>query len=499
MSDVKTAIRLAVVGHNPLLYLCTTEEDRVVGVLRELAAEPGSGLSEPRLWSCTHGLEGVEGGAAMTDPAAALAAVAAFEGPATWVFADLAPFMQRVEVARRLREFYFAAREKGDRRIVIIAPETVVPEMVRKEVHLIDVPPPDEDAIGAEIERFRRDHPDCGLRTEDWTEVLLALKGLTLAEVGHILRRAARGGQATREPLMEALFAEKEMLVRKAGYLEFCPPRLKLSDLGGLDNLKDWLEKRRRLFTREAMDAGVQMPKGLLMMGVSGCGKSLAVKVISSFWNLPLFRLDMNLIFSGAYGNPESAFRGALNTVESVAPAVLWIDEIENSLGMDEKSGVHIASHIFSAFLTWMQEKPPLVFIAATANRISALPAEIIRKGRFDQVFFLDLPADSERAEIFRIHLARNGIDLADVDMNILTIMTEGWNGAEIEQAVIAARVEAYYEKRKATQGDLSASIARIVPLSQTMEEQIKFIRSWAFSRAMPASKFGKMKRRLVQ
>jgi len=223
------------------------------------------------------------------------------------------------------------------------------------------------------------------------------------------------------------------------------------------------------------------------------------VKVISSFWNLPLFRLDMNLIFSGAYGNPESAFRGALNTVESVAPAVLWIDEIENSLGMDEKSGVHIASHIFSAFLTWMQEKPPLVFIAATANRISALPAEIIRKGRFDQVFFLDLPADSERAEIFRIHLARNGIDLADVDMNILTIMTEGWNGAEIEQAVIAARVEAYYEKRKATQGDLSASIARIVPLSQTMEEQIKFIRSWAFSRAMPASKFGKMKRRLVQ
>jgi SpoVK/Ycf46/Vps4 family AAA+-type ATPase len=227
------------------------------------------------------------------------------------------------------------------------------------------------------------------------------------------------------------------------------------------------------------------------MMGVSGCGKSLAVKTISSLWNIPLFRLDMNLVFSGLYGSPEEAFHRALKTIEAVAPAVLWIDEIENALGLDE-TGQKIASHIFSSFLTWMQEKPPLIFIAATANKIQALPAEIIRKGRFDEVFFCDLPTAVEREEIFRIHLARNGAVLDDYDFKMLQVMTDGWNGAEIEQAVISARTDAFYEKRPFSQRDLSNVIARIVPLSDTMEQQIKSIRSWAFSRATPASKFGK-------
>lgn len=239
------------------------------------------------------------------------------------------------------------------------------------------------------------------------------------------------------------------------------------------------------------------MPKGLLIMGVSGCGKSLAVKVISSLWHVPIFRLDMNVVFSGLYGNPEAAFRGALDTIETVAPAVLWVDEIENSLGMEE-GGLSISSHIFSAFLTWMQEKPPMIFIAATANKINALPAEVIRKGRFDQVFFCDLPTEIERKEIIDIHLKRNQANPADFDLGYLAIMTEGWNGAEIETAVSSARIEAFYEDRPFTMADISSVCSKIVPLSQTMEEQIKYIRSWAFSRATPASKYGKMKKKLA-
>jgi SpoVK/Ycf46/Vps4 family AAA+-type ATPase len=238
------------------------------------------------------------------------------------------------------------------------------------------------------------------------------------------------------------------------------------------------------------------VPRGILLMGMSGCGKSLAAKAIAVTWKVPLFRLDMNLVFSGMYGSAELAFHRALATVEAVAPAVLWIDELENSLGMDEgATGGAGNSHIFSTFLTWMQEKPPLVFVAATANRIQALPAEVIRKGRFDQVFFIDLPNDEERKQIFEIHLRRNGADPGAFDRVFLAAATKGWNGAEIEQAIVSARVDAYYEKRPFTIDDITRNTSRMVALSKTMEEQMKKIRSWAFGRATPASKYATVHR----
>ncbi|MBO7092924.1 MAG: AAA family ATPase [Victivallales bacterium] len=322
-------------------------------------------------------------------------------------------------------------------------------------------------------------------------EITLALKGLTENEISYVLQRACKNKESNKDEILDEIFSEKKNVVKKSGFLEFSPPRWKIESIGGLDNLKQWLIKRQHMFTREAVEAGVPVPKGLLMMGISGCGKSLAVKTISSLWNIPMFRLDMNLVFSGMYGSPEEAFHRALKTIESVAPAVLWIDEIENALGLDD-SGQRIASHIFSSFLTWMQEKPPLIFIAATANKIQALPAEVLRKGRFDEVFFCDLPSKEERADILKIHLLRNNANPDDFDFKMLQIMTEGWNGAEIEQAIISARTEAFYENRPFNQRDLETVMSRIVPLSDTMEQQIKAIRSWAFSRATPASKYGK-------
>jgi SpoVK/Ycf46/Vps4 family AAA+-type ATPase len=224
-------------------------------------------------------------------------------------------------------------------------------------------------------------------------------------------------------------------------------------------------------------------------MGVSGCGKSLSVKAISALWNLPLFRLDMNLVFGT--DNPEQTFQRALHTVESLSPALLWIDEIEMAItgGREAGGGDPSLGRIFSTFLTWMQEKQGLVFVAATANRIHLLPAEIIRKGRFDQVFFLDLPNENERKAIFSVHLKKVGVDSSLFDVVFLAKATKGFVGSEIEAAVQAAAVEAFNQGRKLNEDDMSKMLTATVPLSRTMDEQIKAIKSWAHDRAMPASK----------
>ncbi|HQL09164.1 MAG TPA: AAA family ATPase [Lentisphaeria bacterium] len=486
MSEMMDQLQSTITGRSPLVYIYSPEEERIIRGIRELAA----GESTPvRLWSSVMGLEGAD--AETTDPVKAILSIISQDLRGMIVLRDLAPFMSDPHVVRALREAYNDGRLKHDRVVFLLCADMNVPEALKKEVHLLEVAPPDESDIAAQIHALVAENPDYVIPEDVIRQVILALKGLTENEISYVLHRACRLKNADKDQLLDEIFAEKKNVVKKSGFLEFSPPRWRVDGIGGLDNLKDWLLKRQHMFTREALDAGVPIPKGLLMMGVSGCGKSLAVKTISSLWNIPMFRLDMNLVFSGMYGTPEEAFHRALKTIESVAPAVLWIDEIENALGLDE-SGDRIASHIFSSFLTWMQEKPPLIFIAATANKIQALPAEVLRKGRFDEVFFCDLPSKEEREDIMRIHLKANGANPDDFDFKMLQIMTEGWNGAEIEQAVISARTDAFYEKRPFNQRDLSNVIGRIVPLSDTMEQQIKAIRSWAFSRATPASKYGK-------
>ncbi len=485
-SDLILQLRSAVDGQSPLVYIHSPEEDRILRGVRALAQELGRPV---HAWSCVDGLDGF--GAETRDPVQALVTMVTHSEDAFYVFKDLAPFLDRPEVLRALRQAYSDGREHPQRMILLLCAEMNVPDSLKKEIHLLDVSTPDEQEIEQQVASIVAQHPGYQLPEGALREVILALKGLTENEIAYVFTRACRHQNTTRDQLLDEIFAEKKNIVKKSGFLEFAPPRCTIDGLGGLGNLKDWLTKRRTMFTEEALEAGVPLPTRLLIMGVSGCGKSLAVKTISSLWNIPMFRLDMNLVFSGMYGTPEAAFHSALKTIEAVSPAVLWVDEIENALGMDE-SGQRIASHIFSSFLTWMQEKPPLVFIAATANKIQAIPAEVLRKGRFDEVFFCDLPAPAEREEIFKIHLRRNGAKLDEFDVKMLTIMTDGWNGAEIEQAVISARTDAFYEHRPFNNKDLSAVIARIVPLSDTMETQIKAIRSWAFSRATPASKFGK-------
>jgi SpoVK/Ycf46/Vps4 family AAA+-type ATPase len=488
MESTTDKIRNAILGKYPLIYLQTWEEQRATQLLEAFATKLFGSAQSVRVWDCVGGFS--DGNC---DPLSAIKLILSSEEKGFYVLKDFSAFISQPAVARALRDAYYSLQAK-DKFLFIVSPELVIPESLKKEILLIDMDLPDENELGRHLARIQQNYSQPSLAPELLSQMTFALKGLTLNEAGHILNKVFRSKKTDPNWILQQIFSEKEMIVKKSGYLEFVAPDYDIANIGGLDNLKEWLIKREKLFSKKALEDGMPVPRGMLVMGMSGCGKSLSAKAISALWKVPLFRLDMNLVFSGIYGSPELAFHRALKTVEAVAPAVLWIDEIENSLGMDEgqTSG---NPYVFSSFLTWMQEKPPMIFVAATANRIQAIPAEVIRKGRFDQVFFVDLPNDEERKQIFEIYLKRNGADISQFDLVFLAAATKGYNGAEIETAVVSARIEAYHEGRSFTIDDITRNTARMVPLSKTMEDQMKKIRSWAYGRATPASKYSTVPR----
>jgi SpoVK/Ycf46/Vps4 family AAA+-type ATPase len=280
-------------------------------------------------------------------------------------------------------------------------------------------------------------------------------------------------------------------VIRKSGLLEYFAADARLRDVGGLASLKRWLDRRGAAFSEAARKFGLPEPKGLLLLGVQGCGKSLTAKAIAAQWGLPLLRLDMGRIFSGLVGSSEENLRRAIQVAESVAPVVLWVDEIEKGLSGSQSSGVSdggVSARVFGTLLTWLQEKTAPVFVVATANRIEQLPPELLRKGRFDDTFFIDLPAPAERREILEIHLAKRGRDPARYALDLLADRTAGMSGAEIEQAVISGLYEAFAEGKELEQGHLERAVAESLPLSTTMAEEIARLREWARSRTRPAS-----------
>ena len=486
MSRFSEQIRAAIRGRHPLIYLHTPEEDRVVDALRPLASGCFAG-GTLTTWTCVRGLEPAPEGADTRDPMAALEHILAHPRPGIYVMKDLSAFLADRRVVRGLRDAYHALVSDFKTCLVLVSPEAVLPETLDKELCYVEVEMPGPDELLARTLKVQERYPGAALSDGLRSELGMALRGLTLQEVEHVMHRVFGAGGLSEKEVLAEVFAEKKTLARKSGFLEFVPSSFDLSRVGGLENVKDWALKRKSLFTQEAVKAGAPVPKGVLIMGISGCGKSMLSKAIAGLWHVPLFRLDMNLVFSGLYGSPEAAFHRALRMVEAVAPVVLWIDEIESALSTP-KDVASDQSMTFSAFLTWMQEKPPLVFVAATANRIETLPAEVIRKGRFDQVFFCDLPDEAERRDIIEIHLRLNGTKPADIQIDRLLVHTEGWSGAEIEQAIISARIEAMGAGRPMNTDDIKRVTDSMVPLSKTMAEQIKAIRAWAYDRATRAS-----------
>ena len=484
-------IRRALAGGYPVVYIQSWEEGRVERAIAALAQKYFEKPVPFGVWTCVDGLRiGEERWAETADPLKALDAVLESPGPGFFLMKDLPGFLQgRVDVVRRLRDLYRQIKGRG-KFVFLLSPRLVLPEDLKKEVHLVSYDLPDDAEILFILGHVgKRLAGDAGIPEAEARRFATALKGLTSDEIEHVVTKVFARRGVFDDSAYDDILLEKEQASRKEGVLEFIPPRTSIEDIGGLENLKEWLRKRKSLFTREAVDAGMPVPKGLLMMGMSGCGKSLSVKAISTLWNLPLFRLDMNLVFGPE--NPEASFHRALTTAEGLSPALLWIDEIEMAItgGREAGGGDPALGRIFSTFLTWMQEKDALVFVAATANRIQLLPAEFIRKGRFDQVFFLDLPNEVERKAIFNVYLKKRKVDVNKFDVVFLSKATRGFNGAEIESTVQSAAIEAFSEKREMTEEDLGRQITNTVPLSRTMDEQIKAIKSWAHDRAISASR----------
>lgn len=485
MTRLEAEINKALAGGYPLVYLHTPDEERTLQILKNIAGsqtEPTALVS----WSCSAGLE-TDKSAESRDPIFAIGAALRTRERGFYVFKDLPDFMDDPRLVRTLREAGEKLATERRTTLFIVSPVLRIPEGLEREVLVIDGGVAEHEELAAMAKGL------LGVRVQGASadrlagEIAFALGGFTLSEARHVARQALSAGHTSTGSLFAALHDAKKQLARRSAYLEYVPVTPELDEVGGLAYLRAWIGKRAGIFNRRAIAQGVPLPRGILIMGVSGCGKSLCAKVVAHTWRVPLFRLDMNLVFSNMYGRPEAAFHNALRAIESAAPAVLWIDEIEDGLGLE--SGAARPTHVLSAFLTWMQEKPPLVFVAATANRIEALPAELIRKGRFDQVFFCDLPESPEREEIFTIHLKANGADPAAFDLGRLVRATEGWTAAEIAQAVSTARVEALGENRSFTLRDILDYAAAVVPLSRTMSEQIKRIRDWAWDRATPASR----------
>ena len=477
----------------PLTYIRSAEERRVERVLDEVALRLfASAPVDVWTWSLTEGLrkDGRPAEPGTQSPRGALDFVAACNGAAIFHLKDFhEPLRESPEVRRRLRDIYYSCLDR-DKFVVITSAIRFIPEELERDIVFLELRPPDltelTEFLRSELPRMVPADQRANIGDELLALFAPPLRGLTLEEARYAVRRALAGGMPLGPDSVPALLQEKQLLIKRSDVIEFIADNRNLDELGGLEGLKQWLVERRKLFLLSDDLSSEIVPKGVLIMGIPGCGKSLCVKAISSCFGLPLYRIDMIEIFSGRHGKPEDAFVQACRMMEDMAPAVLWFDEIEMGITSTDSSGEQ--GRIFAFFLTWMQEKAPGLFIAATANRLDLLPAEMIRKGRFDEVFFVDIPLEAEQIDIFKIHLARRAVDFTGFDFPQLTKFTSGWTGAEIEQSVISALTKARLEDRQVTERDLVLIAAKFIPLSRTMKEQISQIRTWAFDRAVRAS-----------
>ncbi len=508
----KTVISLANLfkARFPYVYINTWEEQRACELIEYIAHEPKY-IKVTRLvyiWTQTNGFICTDNGKShkeLNTPVQALDFVANNEEDAIFIFKDLHVYFgvgnrpADYTVIRKMRDIIQNLRESPNRKnIVLISPELIIPEDMQKEISIFDFPLPDVGEINEKLVEIIEEnglHPN--LTDEEQEKMAKAAMGLTLQEAENAFSRAIVQNKGLDNNAIPVIFDEKNQVIKKTGILEFVKSDLDINDIGGLENLKNWLKKRNNSWLDSAKKFNIPAPKGVLITGIPGCGKSLTAKAMSAIWQLPLLKLDMGKIFSGIVGSSEQNMRRAIATAEAVAPSILWIDEIEKGLAGTGSSGDSgTSTRIFGTFLTWMQEKTAPVFVIATANDISSLPSELLRKGRFDEIFFVDLPTFSERKKIFEVHL-RKRVASSEVGQDILindqllthlSELSEGFVGAEIEQAVITALYEAFFNSRNLRVSDLEYAINNTVPLSVTQKERIRQLREWANVRAVSAT-----------
>jgi hypothetical protein len=468
-----------------VVCLETFEEDRALRVLEQVARTQERTLVP---WSSAAGLAGSGKGAGGLDEG--LRAVAAHQGPSLFVMLDGHTGLADPQAVRRLRDLV-PKLGKRKQAIVLVGPVLDVPLELVREVGRVELPLPREDELAALLRRVAGPDAEAEPAQGLLGDAARASLGLTASEAVRVFRKALVRGQGLTEAAIQSIVREKRQALRRIPALTFHEGGSGLGEVGGLGELKRWLRERRRAFGAEARHFGLPAPRGLLLLGVQGCGKSLSAKAVANEWRFPLLRLDLASAFAGGDRSPEATIREATQVAESLAPVVLWIDEIEKGFtasGLDPR-----ASRVFGSFLIWLSEKQSPVFVVATANDVMQLPPELLRRGRFDELFFVDLPSEEERREILGIHLSRRSRDPLQFPLEELAAEAERLSGAELEQAVAAALFTAFAESRDLTDNDLANAIQETVPLYDTYEERIKELRDWARHRARPASVDGRM------
>jgi SpoVK/Ycf46/Vps4 family AAA+-type ATPase len=412
-----------------------------------------------------------------------------------FVLLDFHSFLNDQTVIRKLRDLVNNLKNTYET-LIIISPVLTVPVELEKEFVVIDYSLPVYEEISELLEGIievvsSSQDVVVDLSPETKERLIKAALGLTRSEAENAFARAIVLDKRLDKDDIEKVLDEKKQAIRKSKFLEYFEAREDFANVGGLDSLKEWLTKRGVAFTQKATEFGLPQPKGILLIGVQGCGKSLTAKAVANLWKLPLLRLDIGAVFSGIVGSSEENMRRAIKAAETLAPIILWIDEIEKGLSGVQSSTFSDAgtsARVFSTFLTWLQEKTAAVFVIATANNIQLLPPELLRKGRFDEIFFVDLPSVEERKEIFSIHIKKKKRDPAKFDIAHLAEEASGYSGAEIEQAVISSLYDAFLENRDITTADILKNVKVSIPLSITMKEGIDQLRDWARDRARCAS-----------
>ncbi len=503
VSAAEAEIDILIRSRYPIIYVLSFEEDRVESLLTNIARNQNKQCYS---WSVTRGMlptgtdlqsktKVVE---ATRDPMEAMNSVLENLENALFIFKDFHPFLNDPAIIRRLRELSSFLRD-SPRTFLIVSPVLKIPCELEKEITVVDFGYPLPADLNRKLDEMisvMKADPrvKINLGPEDRESLIKACSGLTLREVENVLSKTLISKRKLDGDDLSAILSEKEQIIRKSGILEFFSSNEDFGNVGGLEYLKEWLKKRVGAYSEKARAFGCTPPKGLLLLGVQGCGKSLVAKAVSSLWKVPLLRLDVGRIFSNLVGSSEENARRAIKTAESVAPAILWIDEIEKAFGgvvgsVQGDSGA--ASRVFATFITWMQEKTAPVFVIATSNRIKDLPPELFRKGRFDDIFFVDLPGMVERKEIFTIHITRRRRDPALFDLEFLARSAEGFSGAEIEEAISSAIYEAFHLGEELSTPHIVKALGETCPLSKTMREEIDKLRIWARERARPASVVG--------
>jgi len=468
----------------PILYITSIEEERVEYIIRKNIKNTLK--RSVFTWDFVDGYTGNPNhkGIAERNPIQALEFIERLnsETPAVFILKDYNRFIGDLAISRKLRNISRILKLQP-KTIIIIGSELNIPKELQDLITVIQFNLPLEDEITNELDRLIQTLK-IRVKPEIFETLVRSCQGLSLERIRRVLSKIIASYRTINENSISILLSEKKQIISQTEILEYWSVNENIDNLGGLKNLKEWLKKRQTAFGLQAINYGLPTPRGLLLIGIQGTGKSLAAKAIASEWQLPLLKLDVGKLFGGLVGESESRLRQMITVIETISPCILWIDEIDKAFTNSENRGDSGTSNrVLGTFISWLSEKTKPVFVIATANNIEALPLEIIRKGRFDEVFFLDLPQLNERKEIFAIHLEKfRPNNWKNFDCIELANQTESFSGAEIRQTIIEAMYQAFYEQREFTTKDILKAIDELIPLANLENQQMIKLKKWASS-----------------